>query len=268
MPEPGQPLSCHVSDYVATITLERPEALNALNVAMLEELGRTLARYQSDPSVRAVVVTGTGRAFCAGGDLHDLSSYGAHKGDGFRYGAGVFHQTILALRALPKPVVAAIQGAAAGGGMSLALACDLRVMAESTFMQVGYVGRGLSPDGGLSYFLPRLVGPAKAVQLTLMDERIDAPCCLELGLVHEIVADVEVGARAHELAKRLSRGPALAMARAKALMSGSGGLTLAEQLERERLSIADCADSPEGDEGLRSFIEKRKPDFLALVDES
>ena len=265
MPESDQPLSCHVSDYVATITLERPDALNALNVAMLEELGRTLARYQSDTDVRAVVLTGTGRAFCAGGDLRDLSSYGARKGDGFRYGAGVFHQTVLAMRALPKPIVAAIQGVAAGGGMSLAFACDLRVMADSTFMQVGYVGRGLSPDGGLSYFLPRLVSPAKALELALLDERLGAAECLELGLVNEVVPEDQVAPRAQEMAHRLSRGPGMAMARAKMLMSGSGGLTLAEQLERERLSIAECADSPEGDEGLRSFIEKRAPDFLSLA---
>lgn len=265
MSDPDLPLRCSVSDYVATIVLERPEALNALNVAMLEELARTLARYQSDSQVRAVVLTGTGRAFCAGGDIHDLSSYGAHKGDGFRYGAGVFHQTILGMRALPKPIIAAIQGAAAGGGMSLALACDLRVMSDQTFMQVGYLGRGLSPDGGLSYFLPRLVGQAKALQLALMDERIEATQCLELGLVHELAAAHTVVGRANELASRLSRGPAFATARAKSLMTGSGGLTLAEQLERERLSIADCADSPEGDEGLRSFIEKRKPDFIGVA---
>jgi len=257
----SSPLRTSSGNGVATITLDREKALNALDLATLEALTRVLATFHAADDVQAIVITGAGRAFCAGGDLRDLRGTGPKRGDGFRYGAGLFHQVVLAIESAPKPVIAAINGVAAGGGMSLALACDLRIMAEDTFMQVGYLGRGLSPDGGLTFSLSGLVGAKRAFELCLADDRLDAKTCQTLGLITDVAPRGKALEVALTLAGKIARGPVYATARAKQLFLESTGADLAGQMERERVLIADCADSAEGGEGIASFLDKRAPDF-------
>jgi 2-(1,2-epoxy-1,2-dihydrophenyl)acetyl-CoA isomerase len=252
-----------VEDEVALITLNRPGALNAFSVELVEGLWQGLLDARADRAVGAVVITGAGRAFSAGGDLRALSADPAHPGAAFRRLAGLFHLCIQELCALPKPVIAAVGGAAAGGGFSLALCCDLRIMADTAFLQQAYTSAGLTPDGGGSYFLPRLVGPARAAEIFLLDERLDAARCEALGLATRVVPRDDVVTEACALARTLAGRSQHALARVKELLAASATASLPEQLERERHAIADAADSPEGREGLRAFVERRPPDFRA-----
>jgi 2-(1,2-epoxy-1,2-dihydrophenyl)acetyl-CoA isomerase len=252
-----------IEDEVAIITLNRPEALNAFSAGLIDGLWRHLLEARADDAVGAVVLTGAGRAFSAGGDLRALSADPDRPGAAFRRLAGQFHLCIQELRALPKPVVAAVNGAAAGGGFSLALAADLRVMADGAFLQQAYTSAGLAPDGGGSYFLPRLVGLARAAEIFLLDERLDAARCEALGLANRVVPAADVVAEACAMARNLAGRSRFAQARVKELLGATFDAALPAHLERERHAIADAADSPEGREGLRAFVERRKPDCRA-----
>src|SRR5262245_31751060 len=188
---------------VSTLTLNRPDRLNALDLATMDALQRRLEAEARDPAVRALVITGAGRAFCAGGDLRTtLDANPARPGDAFLDLAGRFHQSVIEIRRMPKPVFAAINGAAAGGGFSLALACDFRLMAESAFLQQAYPSSGLCIDGGGTFTLPRLVGLGKALELALLDERIPAAAALQAGLVQRVVPDAELLQQAQRLAEQ------------------------------------------------------------------
>lgn len=247
---------------VATLTLNRPESLNALDASLLESLAARLTAVARDPSVRAVVLTGAGRAFCSGGDLKGVLAQSPDRpGDAFYPLAGLFHQSILEIRGMSKPVVAAVNGPAAGGGFSLALACDLRILADSAFLQLAYTSNGLTPDGGGTFTLPRLVGLARALEIALLDERIPAARALELGLANRIAAPGEVLAAARGLALTLAGRATGALGRAKRLLASSFDTSLEARLEEERRGLADGADSAEGLEGLRAFAAKRPPNY-------
>lgn len=168
---------------------------------------------------------------------------------------------------MPKPTLAAINGPAAGGGFSLALACDLRVMAESAILKIGYVENGLSIDGGGSYSLPRLVGLGRAIEIAFLDEKIDAERALDIGLVNRVVADDELGEAAHQVADRLAQMPTGALGRAKRLLNASFENSLEAQLEMERHEITAAGNSEEGREGMAAFFEKRKPNYRGDRDE-
>jgi len=249
-----------IADRIATITLDRPDALNAIDPSIVEGLRDHLARVHGDPEVGVVVIAGAGRAFCAGGDLRYFAEV-ERPGDRLRTLAGGFHLCIQAITSMPKPVIAAVHGPAAGGGFSLALACDLRVMADDAFLQLGYTTQGLAPDGGGSFALPRLVGLARALEIAMLDPRLDATRCRELGLVHRVVPRDRVAAETLALARELEGRAAAAIGHTKLLLHAAAASALAEQLERERLAIAECGDSPEGREGVTAFLAKRPPDY-------
>ncbi len=248
---------------IAFLRLNRPERFNAINAELASDLRRATVKVWNDRSIRAVVLTGNGRAFCGGGDLTEVSEAGRDGGMGpvFYDIAGVFHESITAMRRMPKAVIAAINGPAAGGGFSLALACDYRVMSQSAFMQLAYTSHGLSIDGGGTFTLPRLVGLSNATKIALFDDRMLAEDCLELGLVHEAVSAEELDDRARTLAQRFAAMPIEVIGRTKRLFNRSFDTSLEQQLEAERTELARAGNHAEGVEGIAAFLEKREPDY-------
>lgn len=258
-----EPVTLHVDGDVATVTLNRPDVYNAIDDMLALELRRTLRCVAADTGVRAVILIGAGRAFCAGGDLRRFEALGAERPleEVLYEVAGAFHDGILAIRRMSKAVIAALNGPTAGGGFSLALACDYRVASDEAFMQLAYTSHGLSIDGGGSFTLPRLVGLSTAMELALLDDRIDMARAHELGLVHEVVPAADLSSRAQALAERFSAMPVEIIGRTKRLFNQSYGVSLEEQLEAERVEISRAGAHPEGLEGIASFLEKRAPDY-------
>lgn len=248
---------------VAIVALNQPRVFNAFDEATITALWHALRDAARDDAVRSVVLTGEGKAFCAGGNLRAVVDMNpAHPGEGFYRVASIFHQCVQEIRTMDKAVVAAINGPAAGGGFSMALACDLRVMADSAFLQQAYTSSGLCIDGAGTFTLPRLVGVAKALELAILDERIGAEEALRIGLVHQVAPVERVVNDAVELAERAARMPVAAIGRIKRLFNAAFSNGLETQMELERRGLADAANSSEGREGLAAFFEKRKPDFL------
>lgn len=246
---------------ILEIALNRPEAYNALDLEMMERLAETLASAAADEAVKGIFITGKGKAFCSGGDLKWISQQAEEAGSVLYRLAPQFHVSIGEIRRMPKPVVAAINGIAAGGGFSLALACDFRVMGRSAVLRQAYTSSGLSIDGGGSFALPRLVGLARAMEVMAFDEPIPATQALEWGLVTKVAADEEVFSETLSMLERLTRGALHSFAWSKRLMTDSFTNTLETQLELERQGISDCASHPNGQEGIKAFVEKRKPHF-------
>ena len=246
---------------ILRITLNRPEAYNALNLDMMTQLADALAFAATDPAIQGVVLTGEGKAFCSGGDLKWISQQSEEAGAVLYRLAPRFHLSITEIRRMEKPVVAAINGIAAGGGFSLALACDFRLMAESALLRQAYTSSGLSIDGGGSFALPRLVGLARAMEIMAFDQPIPSRQALEWGLVTRVAADDEVVSRALNLLDDLRKTSLHSFAWSKKLMSDSFNHTLETQLELERRGISDCAAHADGQEGIRAFVQKRRPSF-------
>jgi 2-(1,2-epoxy-1,2-dihydrophenyl)acetyl-CoA isomerase len=247
---------------VGTIVLNRPGALNAMDLELTEGLLRAAEECEGDEAVRAVVIAGSGRAFCAGGDLRGMTSSKEYEPPGYlRRLTLVLHPAISCLTRMPKPVIARVHGAASGAGMSLMLACDLAVAADSARFNTAYMRVALCPDGSSTYFLPRLVGLKKALELFLLCDTIEAPEALRLGLVNRLVPEGELERVTTEIARRLARGPALAMASAKELVYRSQGESLESQMENERQAIVVCAASDDFREGAQAFLEKREARF-------
>ena len=257
----NEPVLTQQHGSLLQITLNRPEAFNALNLDMMKMLAETLATAAADDRVQGVLITGSGKAFCAGGDLKWISQQAEESGSVLYRLAPQFHLSIVEIRRMGKPVVAAINGIAAGGGFSLALACDFRVMAESAILRQAYTSSGLSIDGGGSFALPRLVGLARAMEIMAFDNPIPSAQAVEWGLVTKVVADGDVVQQGLTMLKNLSRTALHSFAWSKKLMTDSLNNTLETQLELERNGISDCAAHPEGREGIRAFVEKRKPSF-------
>ncbi|MBN1883816.1 MAG: enoyl-CoA hydratase/isomerase family protein [Deltaproteobacteria bacterium] len=246
---------------VSVVTLSRPEDYNSFDETMMRELGEVLSDAAADDAVRGVVLTGAGRAFCAGGDLKYINGHERGPEGAFRLVAGAFHRAIMEIHGMKKPVVAAINGPAAGGGFSLAMAADFRVMGTSAVLKLGYLSAGLCIDGGGTHTLPRLVGIARAMEIAAFDEPIDAEKARDLGLVTTIVDDTRVVAEAVALARRVGSGPLFAFGAVKGLIYDAFDVPFEIQLERERDMIARSGAHPEGREGMAAFIEKRKPKF-------
>jgi 2-(1,2-epoxy-1,2-dihydrophenyl)acetyl-CoA isomerase len=256
------PILVDIDRDVATVRLNRPNKYNALNKELLEELHETMTRLSFDDAIRAVVLTGEGRAFCSGGDLKVIQENDPDQpGRGFWRLAGRFHEAIKEIRSMAKPTIAAINGPAAGGGFSLALACDLRIMADNAFLKIGYIENGLSIDGGGSFTLPRLVGLGRAIEIAFLDEKIGAERAVELGLATRITPADQLSKAVAELADRLAEMPTGALGRAKRLMSASFEHPLELQLELERTAISEAGNSEEGREGMSAFLEKRRPKY-------
>jgi 2-(1,2-epoxy-1,2-dihydrophenyl)acetyl-CoA isomerase len=255
-------LRLEIDNHVAWITLNRPDALNALNLDAVRELYDVANRLTDDDGVRAAVLTGAGeRAFCAGGDVVDFAARGEEVGALVREITGYFHLAISRLAWMRAPVIAAVNGIAAGGGFSLATACDLVIAADTaTFMSV-YTQIGFTPDGSSTYFLPRLIGRRRAMELYLTNRVLSAHEALEWGLVNRVVHAADLVPEVQRLAARLADGPAGAHAGVKKLMLLADSNGLESQMEQETRFIATASASAEGREGVRAFVEKRKPKF-------
>ena len=251
------------TDTIAQITLNRPEAYNAFNLELISEFVNQLTALAREADVRGVVITGKGKAFCAGGDLKWALKYPARPGAAFYALASQFHLAILEIRRMKKPVVAAVNGVAAGGGFSLALACDFRVMEKSAVLRQAYTSNGLCIDGGGTFTLPRLVGYARALEIAAFDEPIPADQALSWGLVTKVVEDGQALVEATAMAKRLAGRALNSYGWAKKLITDAFDTSFESQLELERTALVACADHPDGQEGLAAFSEKRKPKYGA-----
>jgi 2-(1,2-epoxy-1,2-dihydrophenyl)acetyl-CoA isomerase len=241
---------------VQTITLNRPEKMNAFTRAVHGELREALKQAR-DPEVRAVVITGAGRAFCAGQDLTEFSETG-DIGDALR---GTYHPNILAIRALEKPVIAAVNGACAGAGLSLACACDIRIAADNAAFVPGFIGIGLIPDAGGSYFIHRLLGASRSFEWMTSNRRLTAAEAHTCGLVSEVVEADALPARAAELAAFYADLPTKGIGMTKRLFDHADTSTLEEQLELEAQLQAAATRSDDFREGVAAFLEKRAPKF-------
>ncbi|MEN8641867.1 enoyl-CoA hydratase/isomerase family protein [Pseudomonas sichuanensis] len=255
-------LLIQVEAGVAWITLNRPDQRNALDIPTLKHLHATLEACNSDPVVRVVVLTGTGRSFCAGADLAEWAEAEA-RGALETYGwTETAHALMQCLHSLDKPTIAAINGTAVGAGMDLSLCCDLRLAAQSARFKAGYTSMAYSPDAGASWHLPRLIGTEQAKRLLFLDELWGAERALAAGLVGEVVADEQLATAAAELAARLAQGPTFAHAQTKRLIRDGAQRSLAEQLSAELAAGLLCGRSEDGAEALRAASEKRAPRFI------
>lgn len=240
---------------VATITLNRPEKLNSLTERMLVELDQALRLAEKDSAVRCLVITGAGRAFCAGQDLQAFSESPTH--DMVRR---YYNPLILRIRSLEKPVLAAVNGVAAGAGCSLALACDLVLLSEKASLMQAFVKVGLVPDSGASYHLPRLIGYHRAMEMALFGDKVSAEQALELGLCNRVVPEAEFAAAVSDWAARLAAGPR-AMGLAKRLIASGLDRSLEEMLEAEASGQEVAWDTADAREAMAAFLEKRPPNF-------
>lgn len=257
--EPARAIRVDVAEAVATITLDRPEALNALTIPMKRALLAALEAVAADRSIRAVVLTGAGRAFCAGQDLRERLEPGAPPlGEELRER---YNPIVLALRALPQPVVAAVNGVAAGAGASLAFACDLRVAADTARFVLAFDRIGLVPDSGATWTLPRLVGAGRAAELALLGDAVTAEEALRIGLVGRVVPADELPGAARDLALRLAAGAPAALAATKRLLADAFDRDLAAALEAEAEAQDALGRTADHAEGIAAFTEKRPPRF-------
>jgi 2-(1,2-epoxy-1,2-dihydrophenyl)acetyl-CoA isomerase len=248
-------------DDIATVLLNRPEAFNAFNMEMAECLAANLITLAADQEVRGIILSGQGKAFCAGGDLKWALAFPDGPAAAFHELAARFHQAILEIRRMPKPVIAAVNGIAAGGGFSLALACDFRVISDAAALRQAYTSNGLCIDGGGSHTLPRLVGLARAMEIMAFDRPISSEQALSWGLVTKVVSDGSVLDEAANMARELAAGSLHSFGWSKRLLTDSFNSSFETHLERERRGLSSCAAHSEGKEGLRAFAEKRKPQF-------
>jgi len=252
-----------VKDGIATLTLNRPERLNALGGTLRQDLHDALTRAGADPEVRVMVVTGAGKGFCSGGDVKAMgeAKAGQRERPLLEKIAPGRDRTLLAMREAPQPIIAAVNGAAAGAGMNLALGCDLRIASTAAKFTQAFVKRGLHPDWGGTYFLPRVVGMAKACEMIFTGEVIDATEALRLGIVSRVVAPEELLPTAYEVARRIAAGPPVAIRLAKRSLYANEDLDLRGALQMETMAQNICFETEDATEGIRAFGEKRAPIF-------
>lgn len=250
-------VSLTTKDEVATILLNRPEAYNALDRETVGELQKILLEAATDPGIHGVVITGAGKAFSAGGDIRGVMAHPQGPAAAFNVLAAYVHVCITEIRRMRKPVVAAINGVAAGGGFSLALASDFRVMARSARLKQGFTSNALCIDGGATFTLPRLVGLARALEIAAFDEPIPAEQALAWGLVTKVVDDGEVVAEAERMVRKVAEKSLHTFGWSKQLLTNSSETPLEAQLECERHGLLACVSHPDGVEGMTAFLEKR-----------
>lgn len=258
-------LRIEIEDELATLTLDRPDAFNAMSPELIGELVVAMGWLADQGEFRALIVTGAGPAFCAGGDItwfrKGIEEEGLDISADVRRGADALHAAIIDLHRIEVPVIAAVNGPAAGAGFSLALACDLRIAAESAFFAPAYGRIGASPDGGMTYFLPRLLGPAKALELLLEDPNLKAEAALEMGLVSAVVPGEELIERARERAAQLAKLAPHYVKMAKRLVGVSLDNGIADHLQLERHGIADSMATADARAGITAFFSGEKPEF-------
>lgn len=253
-------------DGVATMTMNRPEARNAVTLEMRKAMFDTVDDFEHDSSVRCVVLRGAGGHFMAGGDIRNMKDYlemePLERKVVFEHRVHDLNLMMLALKRMDKPVIASVQGAAAGAGMSFMLACDLAICSDDAFFKFSYVGIGASPDGSGSYHLPRIIGVRKALELALLGDTLDAGEALRLGLVNWVVPAADIDAETDKLARRLASGPTVSLASIKRLTYASYANSYPAQLAMEAESFGICAATDDWAEGVTAFLEKRKPQFV------
>lgn len=255
-------LLCQIEAGIAWVSLNRPAQRNALDIPSLQALHALLAQLEADPAVRVLLLTGSGKSFCAGADVAEWAAAEA-RGELESYGwTENAHLLMARLHAFAKPSIAVINGSAVGAGMDLALCCDLRIAAASARFRAGYTGMAYSPDAGASWHLPRLIGEEQAKRLLFLDQPWDAARALAAGLVGEVCADEQLLQVAGALAARLAAGPTFAFAQTKTLIREGAQRTLAAQLEAELAAGLLCGRSEDGAEALRAAMEKRTPHFI------
>jgi len=254
-----------IKDGVGTITLNRPASLNALSEEMTKGMIEATSKFERDASVRCVLIKGAGEHFMAGGDVKGfyerLKANQAEHAAGLEWRVNVMHAIIYSFRRMKKPTVVSVQGAAAGFGLSLMMAADLAIASDDAFFTLAYANIGFSADGGATYWLPRLVGTRKALEIAYLAERFDANKAKELGIVNFVVPRASLEAETAKLVARLANGPTFAYGEVKKLMHDSLESDFDGQLHREAEAIARCAASADHLEGVTAFVEKRKPAF-------
>jgi enoyl-CoA hydratase/carnithine racemase len=259
-------LLCEITDRVAVITLNRPQARNSLSDHLTPALRRMIKQCGEDAGVGAILITGAGNAFCAGGDIKGM-------GDGAQKAEVSFDDRVANLRtkqrtltgalvAVRKPTVAALPGPAAGAGMAIALACDIRIAAESAFMSTSYVRIGLTGDYGIAWLLTRVAGSARARELMFLSERIEARRCETIGLINRVVPDSELRETAFALARQLAEGPAFALGRIKDNLDSALFFPLLDSMDQEAENMVLAARTIDHKEAVRAFIERQKPTFV------
>lgn len=261
-------LSADLSDEVLTITLDRPERRNALSDAMLTELARLLTEADRDPRIGCVVITGAGDAFCAGGDVKRFLETGGAGGDGTDPDGAQFDRqraeqraTVAKMRSMSTPVIASLPGPAAGAGLGLALAADLRIGSPKALMVPAFLKVGLSGDYGVAWLLTRLVGAARARQAMMLNEAWDASTLLQLGLLARVVPKADLAAETHRYAVTLAAGPRLALRHLKANLLDAQESGLLDAMDAEIARHLECGVSPDHREGLAAFADRREPAF-------
>jgi len=256
-----EPIRLRKEDGIVEVLFSRPEAFNAFDLVMIELLEKCLISLAMDDSVSALIISGGGKAFCAGGDLRWALDFPGGPPAAFHELAARYHQAIMEIVRMRKPVIAAINGIAAGGGFSMALACDFRIMAQSAKLRQGYTSNGLCIDGGGTFTLPRVVGLARAMEIVGFDKPISSGQALAWGLVTKVVEDGKVLEEAWKMARELAERSLHSFGWCKQLLIDSFHTSFESHIERERQGLSSCAAHPDGQEGLRAFLEKRKPKF-------
>ncbi|HUD91625.1 enoyl-CoA hydratase/isomerase family protein [Sphingobium sp.] len=255
-------ITIDIHDGIAWLTLARPEKRNAVDPQFAFRLHELAEQCATDPDIRCVVLTGGGKFFCVGGDIKAFSAAGKDAQAAVGALAQSFHAGIYRLAMMEKPLVTAINGPAAGAGLSLAILGDIALAAASAHFTSAYSAVGLTPDGGASWWLPRLIGMRRAQEMILTNRRIGSEEAAAIGLVTRVVADDALRTEAANVASALAKGPIRALARCRALLVESATADFLTQLNREAASIAESAGAAEGREGVAAFLEKRLPQFV------
>ena len=252
-------IKLEVSNGLARLTLANPAAGNVLNMAAIEELAQAVERLKAQ-TPRAVLLRAEGKNFCVGGDIRSFSS-APDRGALLEQMAGRLHESVAALAALPAPVIAVVQGAAAGAGLSLVAGADLVLAGRNANFTMAYTGIAFSPDGGATYFLPRLIGLRRTQEMALTNRRLSAEEALQWGLVTKVVDDDQLAAEGEALAQRIAAGPSFAFGAVKKLLNDGATRNLVTQLAAETQAIAATARSEDAGEGLAAFLERRPSKF-------
>lgn len=255
------PITLDIQSNIAVLTLNRPEAGNALDTATGVAFAQAIDTIASDPDIHAVVLTGAGKSFCVGGDIGEMRDHAESLGDMLEEWLPRLHGAVLRLSELRCPVITAVNGPVGGGGIALALCGDIVLGAQSMKLRGGYSAIGLSADLGASWYLAKRAGAAQAKRILFMNRPLDAQECLRLGLVDELCPDDELAGRATVLARELAAGATRAFGRIKDLVDGIGPRTFAQHLDLEARYMIECGRSADAREGVRAFMEKRAPQF-------